>query len=161
MNYLDIGWRDGVLLAVTLLGVYFVLSLLKFMQLRYRHESFGGVIRLPDAPFVEEEVRPFSMRMTQEPLVAAPSPRFGDRLAEKIESADEVEKLRDEVGRLRREVADLRVARRVSSQYSEAMALAQRGYDARGIAAECGISVGEAELVAALGRTCENEQERG
>ncbi|MDP2751742.1 MAG: DUF2802 domain-containing protein [Rhodocyclaceae bacterium] len=154
MNYLDIGWRDGVLLAVTLLGVYFVLSLLKFMQLRYRHESFGGVIRLPDAPFVEEEVRPIPMR---EPLMATPPPRFADRLAEKIESADEIVKLRDEVGRLRREVADLRVARRVSSQYSEAMALAQRGYDARGIAAECGISVGEAELVAALGRTCESE----
>lgn len=156
MNYLDIGWRDGLLLAVTLLGVYFVYSLLKFMQLRYRHESFGGVIRLPDAPFVEEEVKPISMR---EPRIAASPPRFGDRLAEKIESADEMVKLRDEVGRLRREVADLRVARRVSSQYSEAMALAQRGYDARGIAAECGISIGEAELVAALGRTCGSEQE--
>ena len=36
--------------------------------------------------------------------------------------------------------------------YSEAMVLARQGMAANGIAGHCGISIGEAELVAALAR---------
>jgi hypothetical protein len=51
---------------------------------------------------------------------------------------------------LRAEMSELKAARRVSPLYAEAVALARRGFDARGIAAECGISVAEAELVQAM-----------
>ena len=40
----------------------------------------------------------------------------------------------------------------MSPLYNEAMVLAQKGVDAAGIAGQCGISIGEAELVAALSR---------
>lgn len=66
---------------------------------------------------------------------------------------DEFETLRAEVQGLRDEIVDLRgqiVAPPASAQYSEAMALAQRGADPDQIAEQCGISRGEAELVLAL-----------
>lgn len=60
--------------------------------------------------------------------------------------------LRDEVDRLRAELSSLRAARNVSPLYNEAMSLAQSGVSADGIAGQCGISLAEAELVAALAR---------
>ena len=80
---------------------------------------------------------------------------------------EEFETLRAEVQDLRDEIVDLRgqiVAPPASAQYSEAMALAQRGAQELGralggdqgeahldqIAEQCGISRGEAELVLAL-----------
>ncbi|MCX7170695.1 MAG: DUF2802 domain-containing protein [Proteobacteria bacterium] len=57
---------------------------------------------------------------------------------------------------LKENMAQLKAARRVSPQYNEAMQLAQRGMAARDIADECGISLGEAELVLSLSR---NKQE--
>ncbi|MCL2656742.1 MAG: DUF2802 domain-containing protein [Betaproteobacteria bacterium] len=53
---------------------------------------------------------------------------------------------------LRGELDTLRNARAVAPQYGEAVALAQRGLDTNAIAERCGISVSEAELVAALSR---------
>ncbi|MCX9156893.1 DUF2802 domain-containing protein [Niveibacterium sp. 24ML] len=50
------------------------------------------------------------------------------------------------------EIAALRNARSVSPQYGEAVVLAQRGLETEAIAERCGISVSEAELVAALSR---------
>lgn len=50
------------------------------------------------------------------------------------------------------EIAALRNARSVSPQYGEAVVLAQRGLESDAIAERCGISVSEAELVAALAR---------
>jgi orotate phosphoribosyltransferase-like protein len=49
-------------------------------------------------------------------------------------------------------LADVRDARRISPLYADAAALAHRGFDARGVAEECGISVAEAELVMAMSR---------
>lgn len=66
---------------------------------------------------------------------------------------EEFETLRAEVQDLRDEIVDLRgqiVAPPASAQYSEAMALAQRGAHLDQIAEQCGISRGEAELVLAL-----------
>lgn len=60
--------------------------------------------------------------------------------------------LREELTRLREELAGLKAARNVSPLYSEAMSLAQNGVPADGIAGQCGISLAEAELVAALAR---------
>lgn len=58
--------------------------------------------------------------------------------------------LRDELARLSEEVTRLKSARSVSPLYSEAVTLAQRGMAAVSIADRCGISMAEAELVAAL-----------
>ena len=59
---------------------------------------------------------------------------------------------------LRGELDALRNARAVAPQYGEAVALAQRGLDSNAIAERCGISVSEAELVAALSRGAGHEE---
>lgn len=64
----------------------------------------------------------------------------------------EVEILRAETTRIAGEIRYLRTARNVSPLYSEAMTLAQQDVPVAGIADQCGISIGEAELVAALAR---------
>jgi len=73
----------------------------------------------------------------------------------------ELQQLRSDVAGLREELKLLKAARRVSPQYNEAMMLAQRGIDAQGIAAQCGISVGEAELVLALSRNKQEYEDYG
>ena len=60
--------------------------------------------------------------------------------------------LREEVMALREELAGIRAARNVSPLYSEAMAMAQSGASADGIAGQCGISLAEAQLLTALAR---------
>ncbi|WP_028446520.1 DUF2802 domain-containing protein [Chitinimonas koreensis] len=75
----------------------------------------------------------------------------------------ELDSLRDEVSVLRRELAALRArlddehpaevpAAPVESAYSQALKLAQQGLDSSAVAANCGISRGEAELIVALYR---------
>jgi hypothetical protein len=64
----------------------------------------------------------------------------------------ELSTLRQELAAVRDEVERLKAARHVAPQYADAMALAQRGADAHTIAERCGISLGEAELVRALGK---------
>jgi len=71
--------------------------------------------------------------------------------------SSEVQALRDEVATLRRALVSLqeeldmvKAAQTVSPLYNEAVGLAQHGIDAEGIAARCGISIAEAQLVAAL-----------
>lgn len=66
--------------------------------------------------------------------------------------------LAEELAYLREEVAALKAARNVSPLYSEAMSMAQQGAPASGIAGQCGISLAEAELVAALARGLPDEE---
>lgn len=70
--------------------------------------------------------------------------------------------LREEVASLREtlsaEIAALRNARSVSPQYGEAVVLAQRGLETDAIAERCGISISEAELVAALARGARTQE---
>lgn len=157
MDFFGFGWRDGVLLTAALAAVYLVLSLLKLAQLRRPPTSADEASRLGAATlppqFVDATPEPPAFQAPD--LPEAPI-SFDDHLASKMGGDDEMGRLRNEVETLRREVGELRAARRVSPQYADAMALAQRGYDARGIAAECGISVGEAELVSALSRNAAN-----
>lgn len=64
----------------------------------------------------------------------------------------ESELLREQLATVHEELSLLKSARNVSPLYSEAASLAQKGVPADGIAGQCGISLGEAELVAALAR---------
>ncbi|MBB4014475.1 DUF2802 domain-containing protein [Niveibacterium umoris] len=70
--------------------------------------------------------------------------------------------LREEMDAMREsfeaEIGALRNARSVSPQYGEAVALAQRGFETAAIAERCGISVSEAELVAALARGARTQE---
>ena len=93
-----------------------------------------------------------------EPAVDPPAPEFARELARSNVEVElqslrrECAALRDETARLGEEVSRLRATRNVSPLYNEAMVLAQQGMPPAGIAGHCGISIGEAELVAALAR---------
>lgn len=185
-----VGWRDGVLLAVGLSGVYLVLTVLRLFQVGKRAQqvdsrhdiefavapasTFAGVepmidlsreipVRFiappsgtPAAPVAPESSAMFA-RTT--PRVMPPEPVAADFARELSRSSVEVEVqqlrresavLREELGKLREELASLKAARNVSPLYNEAMTLAQQGVPAEGISGQCGISLAEAELVAAL-----------
>lgn len=90
------------------------------------------------------------------PAVSAPS--FGAEL-ERSQLERDVRQLRDEVTALRRELDEMKAASRVSPQYSDAMALVQRGMTAQDVADRCSISLAEAELVWALARNPQDFEE--
>lgn len=86
---------------------------------------------------------------------APPASGFGEQLAEHLARSElerEVRLLRKEVNELREQLEDLRAVRNISPQYTEAVALAQRGLSAQEVADRMGISLAEAELVLALSR---------
>ena len=127
-----------------------------------------GSSRLASAPAFEwEEVKDL-FGQTRKPAAAAPSPDqpaatppggFGEHLAEHLARAEiemEVQRMRTEMERMRAEMDELRLARRISPQYAEAMELAQRGLSAQAVADRLGISLAEAELVHALSRGDKN-----
>jgi len=62
----------------------------------------------------------------------------------------ETQQLRAEMAQLALEVRQLKIAHNTSPVYAEAVTLAQQGVSIAEIADRCGISLGEAELVAAL-----------
>jgi hypothetical protein len=158
----ELGWRDAVLLVVVLAVIYLVVSLLALARLR--RQQAPALAATPS--LVDSAGAPGVPPMAAEPALvvdAAMPPELADepavafeaelsaRLA-KTELEAEVKQLRRELAALREELAEIKATRRVSPLYAEAAALAQRGFDARGVAAECGISVAEAELVLAMSR---------
>lgn len=97
------------------------------------------------------------------PPVTAPAGGFVEELArsnlevEVQQLRRESAGLRNELSQMHKELALLKAARNVSPLYNEAVSMAQRGATADGIAGQCGISLGEAELVAALARASERQ----
>lgn len=76
--------------------------------------------------------------------------------------AKELQQLREELrsleqtqAEMRDEIERLKAERNVSPLYNEALNMAQHGLNAEGIASRCGISIAEAELVAALANKSE------
>lgn len=69
---------------------------------------------------------------------------------------DEVRVLQQQQTEMREEIDRLKAARNVSPLYNEAVSMAQHGLNAEGIASRCGISIAEAELVAALASKSES-----
>lgn len=172
-----LGLRDYLLIAAVLAGGYFLLSLLPLLRMVGKRRTvtpeFAGADQpaaVPEAPAVprdEPHDEPHG-----EPRFARFAPQSalgddgrgggaGDFSRELAASSRDLElrRLRQEMDqvlanmtRLSEEVSAMRASRNVSPQYSEAMTLALQGESPDGIAARCGISIGEAELVAALAR---------
>lgn len=149
----SIGWRDAVLVAAAAIGVYLVLSVMRLFQ-------FGGRHRGDAKPGTRRGVFAAAESRSGSPAPAASEAEFSRELARSNVEL-ELERLRregvllrEELARLTEEVTRLKAARNVVSPlYDEATALAQQGMPAAGIAGHCGISIGEAELVAALARS--------
>jgi hypothetical protein len=157
-----VGWRDIVLVVAAMIGVYLVLLVMRLFQVAGKGSSgekqetgrrFSGW-----QPYVPKGAPPVSPQ-TPPPAPAAPEPEFARELA-KSNIEVELERLRregaqqrEELARLAEEIALLRATRNVSPLYNEAMTLAQQGMPPAGIAGRCGISIGEAELVASLARS--------
>jgi hypothetical protein len=159
MDFTGFGWRDVFFLALALAAVYLVVALLGLARLRRRREpSLTDTPTEPLAPTFEPSIqaKESDTDYAAAELVAmdfspAPAAPFAAHLA-LTELEAEVKHLRADVSALREELAELKAARRISPLYADAAALARRGFDARGVASECGISVAEAELVMAMSR---------
>lgn len=151
-----IGWRDIVLVLAAMMGVYVMVSVLRLFTVTSKRRS--GVPPEPKRGF--SGWQPYSERqgLAVQPVPTPAVPEFAEELARSSVEV-ELERLRresahqrEELARMGEEIARLKAARNVSPLYNEAMTLAQQGVSADGIAGHCGISVGEAELVAALVR---------
>jgi hypothetical protein len=153
-----LGWRAVVLVVAALIGVYLVLSVIRLFHVAGKRRK-----RAPQDTMVEfsgwKPAAPVDAP-TLPPGSAAPeSGATFDHLLARSSVEVELDRLRresvhqrEELARLTDEVSRLKAARNVSPLYNEATALAQQGMPASGIAGHCGISIGEAELVAALAR---------
>lgn len=155
MDFTDFGWRDGLVLAIVLAAVYLVVALLGLARLRRRHEQSSLSEAAHDSlgPPTQPLATGAGADDTTGPMAAA-SPFAAQLVLTELEA--EVRQLRAEVSALHEELAAIKAARRVSPLYADAAALAKRGFDARGVANECGISVAEAELVMAMSRDDKN-----
>lgn len=163
MDFTEFSIRYAIICAVAVVVVYLLVSLASLVQIKRRQRNKARVLKLdgdevywvaPEPRATPEEQRlPESWRA---PLMPdQPPTQFKEQLFRSGVEA-ELQQLRGELAGLKENMAQLKAARRVSPQYNEAMLLAQRGMDASDIADECGISMGEAELVLSLSR---NKQE--
>lgn len=169
--------RSYILVALVLVAVYLAYSMLPLMRLG-RRQRRSDETRVDTAYFglADEPVRPATdpLATRVEPALgpaAAHAQDFGEGLpraspakfAHELAQSNvelelkrlrrEVEQLRAEMNEMAEELRQLKSTRNISPLYHEAMTLAQHGEPAEGIAAQCGISIGEAELVAALARS--------
>lgn len=174
-----LGLRDGILLIAGLAAVYLVYMGLRLAQLKKRKAKAAAKgkqaprVTAEPAPLEEEDEDQAGMvysrpRPAPATLAAPPTtnpaadPGFAALLGEtrqrqqESQSAEvsalraEIETLRETLAAMQDEVERLKAANNVSPLYNEAVGLAQHGIDAEGIAARCGISIAEAQLVAAL-----------
>jgi hypothetical protein len=177
MDSSGFGWRELMIVAAVVAGVYLVVALMALARLRRRPaptpaiepstSAEAGVVARPatpgktwDHPFLTPaplpEESPIEVDLVMDELSLPPSvPQPVTPFAATLgvtELEAEVRQLRAEVAAMRQELSELKEARRVSPLYADAAALAHRGFDARGVAEECGISVAEAELVLAMSR---------
>lgn len=177
MDFAAIGWRDAVLVVAGLSAVYLVFTVLRLVQVGKRSQKPDSHldVTVPSLTPASEavalsnvdptidltvEIPPelvvSSRKPAVEPVVAPPAADFARELSRSNVEVElqqlrrESKLLSEEVAKLREELASLKAARNVSPLYGEAMALAQQGVPAAGISGQCGISLAEAELVAAL-----------
>lgn len=185
MDSVGIGWRELLMLAAIVAGIYLIVALMALARMKRPgvalpsreptaspnltppldpptppRESWRHPFRTPVALASDEPPVLTERELTLDEVLplagvagrpeASPTP-FAATLA-LTELEVEVRQLRADVAALRQELAEFKEARRISPLYADAAALAHRGFDARGVADECGISVAEAELVLAMSR---------
>lgn len=175
MEIAGIPVRDVIIGVCVLVAVYVAVTMLRLLKLRRRKpepvESFTPVLPRVDLELdAEDDDEPQEALVYSRPVPPPPAPApppeppsFDAELG-RSQLEREVRQLRDEVAALREELTELKAASRVSPQYADAMALAQRGLTAQDVADRCGISLAEAELVWALARgpqDMEQEDEYG
>ena len=161
MDFTEFSIRYAIICAIAVVTVYLLVSLVGLVNLKLQQRSRQRALKLDGEEVywintersLAEAENSLPERKAQAP--DAPPAKFGDQLLRSGIEA-ELQQLRSELAGLKDNVAQLKAARRVSPQYNEAMRLAQRGMNVHDIAEECGISMGEAELVLALSR---NKQE--
>lgn len=168
-----LGLRDYILIAAVLVGGYLLLSLLPLLRMAGKRRAATAepaptdqLHAEPEEPVIPRDEQHHEPRFARFAPQSAPGDAghgagAGDFSRELAASSRDLEirRLRQEMDqvqadmtRLSEEVSAMRASRNVSPQYSEAMTLALQGVAPEGIAARCGISIGEAELVAALAR---------
>lgn len=171
------GWRELMILAAVVAGAYLVIALTALARLRRREVPVPAIEPSAAAepgsafkpvgsgkawshPFLTPAPMPAKAPIEVDVVLDelppgsadwAPAPPFAATLG-MTELEAEVRQLRTELTAMRLELNELKGVRRVSPLYADAAALAHRGFDARGVAEECGISVAEAELVLAMSR---------
>ena len=145
------GLRNLLWICVALVALYLVVLVLRLGR------RSSAADRISPQALTESSVDP---RRT-EPVAVGPEVSDQDFAGQLAKSSLDLEvqslrretaQLRAEFAHLAEEVKQLKAKHNVSPIYSEAMSLAERGELPSGIAARCGISIGEAELVAALAR---------
>lgn len=169
------GVREGVMGVVVLLGTYVVYVLLKLGFLAWRRRrprpapvpeyeadldvgvyaptpAKANTLREDDSPAPQKKLEPASGHEAFESMVELARLRFQLEALTAAHAELQTE-LRGELTSLREQLEVLRKARNVAPQYGEALGLVERGLDSDAIAERCGISVSEAELVAALSRS--------
>ena len=164
------GVYEGILTVVVLLCAYVVWALVRLVRLARRRspqakteqpeppEQQAAPSGQAQAPVEPGRVEPVASLDGFESMVGQARLRFQVEAQEatisalRAEMAALAEQTQAEIAELREQIDMLRNARNVSPQYGEAVGLAQRGLTSDAIAERCGISVSEAELVAALSR---------
>lgn len=152
-----LAWRDIVLVVAAVIGVYLVLSVMRLFQVAAKPPVVRLEQQLEASGWTPLQVSG-AASAAPPATPAAARPEFGEELARFNVEVEvkalrrECAQLREEVARLSEDMARLKVGGNASPLYSEAMVLARQGMAANGIAGHCGISIGEAELVAALAR---------
>lgn len=177
--------RDIIIAIGALAAVYLLYMTIGLLRLRRRKAALAKTPPPMVAPTADPAVAPpvgryqqyldeeageddddgrdlvYARPLTSPPPPVPPSgsaPSFGAEL-ERSQLERDVRQLRDEVASLRRELDEMKAASRVSPQYSDAMALVQRGMTAQDVADRCSISLAEAELVCALARNPQDFEE--
>jgi hypothetical protein len=156
MDLTEFGWREAWMLAVVAAAAYLAVLLIRLILLRRRRRTTTSaapdtqippVLHVVDAPpAAEASTSVFAEHLAWTRLDA----EVKELRAELAAARNELAAVRSELAGVQAELAESKAARRVSPLYADAVALARRGYDARGIAEECGISVAEAELVLSM-----------
>lgn len=168
-----LGLRDYLLIAAVLVGGYLLLSLPPLLRILGKRRAgtpeppgAGPTTALSEAPALPRDEPRDESRFARFAPQSVPgddgrgggADDFSRELAASSRDLEirrlrqEMDQVRADMARLSEEVSVMRAARNVSPQYSEAMTLALQGESPDGIAARCDISLGEAELVAALAR---------
>jgi len=164
MDFTEFSLRYAIISSLAVVAVYMLVLLLRLAGIKRQRRAAANRMKLDADDFFNPETQASRQRTRVEFAAERedmsrpqeqPASDFGEQLYRSGVEA-ELQQLRSEVAELKEIIAQLKAARRVSPQYNEAMLLAQRGMDELSIANQCGISIGEAELVLALSR---NKQE--